>query len=165
MSQAAATRSPAFGWHWSFRIRSGIRQGLGTPPETRCKAIRGALGRRHPCRLTVSGGVPNPRRIVRVWKKRASTGCLLQGKKCQAFLQAWLTEEEECHITLVVTGLGCGVALEWLRRASPFSSFSCCHMARRILGAICVEGLIPICSLRAINSLWSIYQILVTRYI
>jgi len=24
-----------------------------------------SLGRRHPCRLTVSGGVPNPRRIVR----------------------------------------------------------------------------------------------------
>ncbi len=26
------------------------------PPETRCKPIHGALGRRHPCRLTVSGG-------------------------------------------------------------------------------------------------------------
>ena len=26
------------------------------PPETRCKPIHGALGRRHPCRLTVPGG-------------------------------------------------------------------------------------------------------------
>jgi len=62
------TRSTAFGWHWSFRIRSGIRRKLDIPPETRFKAIHGTLGRRLPCRLTVSGGIPNSLRIVRAWK-------------------------------------------------------------------------------------------------
>ena len=47
------TRSPAFGWHWSFRIRLGIRRQLGSPPETRYKHIHVAA--RSPTSMSAHG--------------------------------------------------------------------------------------------------------------
>jgi hypothetical protein len=76
------TRSPALGWHWSFRIRSGIRRKLDVPPETRHKYVPVGSSKTWPRPVSrpvpgltssmfckVSGGTSNSLRIVRVLKK------------------------------------------------------------------------------------------------
>ena len=79
---------------------------------------------------------------------------LIRRKKKPGYFKARQIIGEKCHksIHVEVTEFRLESTLDRRHGVCLLSIFSCCHMARSTLGVISDEGLIPICSLRAINS-------------